>query len=159
MAAIITPRQESFSNPRALRPTPRPKLVVVPGGGTGGASVSRPVPLAERIEAATGLRINPLALGAAVVITVVVMALSLAVGHGVFAGLAPAPPAAAGFSGASDAAAAVASTVVVQPGDTLWGIARRIQPNGDARSLVDALQAAHGGSAVLVPGERIVIPR
>jgi nucleoid-associated protein YgaU len=47
---------------------------------------------------------------------------------------------------------------VVQPGDTLWSIARRIDPGGDPRPLVDRLAAAHV-SAQLVAGEVIVLPR
>jgi len=43
-------------------------------------------------------------------------------------------------------------TVVVQPGDTLWGIAQRMSPNDDPRPIVDALTAAYG-SGPLTPGE------
>jgi LysM repeat protein len=49
---------------------------------------------------------------------------------------------------------AAASAYVVQPGDTLWSIARRLQPSGDVRSLVDAL-AARTGSASLQAGQRL----
>ena len=47
--------------------------------------------------------------------------------------------------------------VVVQPGDTLWAIARRLDPKGDVRVTVQRLTAAHGGST-LRPGERIRLP-
>jgi len=60
----------------------------------------------------------------------------------------PAVPAAATSGGAR--------VVVVQPGDTLWSIARRLQPTGDVRPLVDRLAAAHG-SAPLVAGDRIPV--
>ncbi len=40
---------------------------------------------------------------------------------------------------------------VVHAGDSYWSIARRFHPNGDVRSLVDRLSAAHG-SAPLQPG-------
>jgi hypothetical protein len=43
---------------------------------------------------------------------------------------------------------------VVQPGDTLWSLARLLQPVGDVRPLVARLQAEHG-SGPLVPGERL----
>lgn len=49
------------------------------------------------------------------------------------------------------------AVVDVQPGDTIWSIARRVQPSGDVRPLVDRLAAAHGGT-VLQVGERIVVP-
>ena len=47
---------------------------------------------------------------------------------------------------------------VVQPGETLWSIARRLDPGGDPRPVVDRLAAAHGGSQI-VAGEVIVLPR
>lgn len=46
----------------------------------------------------------------------------------------------------------------VQPGDTLWSIARRVQPAGDPRPLVDRLVSTHGGPTLYV-GERLVLPR
>ena len=50
-----------------------------------------------------------------------------------------------------------AATYVVQPGDTLWSIARSIQPTGEVRPLVDRLSAQVGGRA-LQTGDRIVVP-
>ena len=47
---------------------------------------------------------------------------------------------------------------VVQPGDTLWSIAERLEPGRDPRPVVDALAAARG-DAPLVPGEVIARPR
>ena len=38
------------------------------------------------------------------------------------------------------------SGYVVQPGDTLWSIARRLQPEGDVRALVHQLVAANDGA-------------
>ncbi len=46
---------------------------------------------------------------------------------------------------------------IVRPGDTLWGIASRVEPGGDPRPLVYRLQAQLHGCA-LSPGERIVLP-
>ncbi len=45
---------------------------------------------------------------------------------------------------------------VVQPGDTLWGIARAIAPGEDPRGLVHELADAAGGST-LEPGQQIII--
>ena len=53
--------------------------------------------------------------------------------------------------------AAGARVHVVQPGDTLWTIARSFQPTGDVRPLVARL--AHSrGAAPLQPGDRIAMP-
>ena len=50
-----------------------------------------------------------------------------------------------------------ASGYVVQPGDTLWSIARRLQPEGDLRPLVDQLVDLNGGTDLAV-GQRLPIP-
>ena len=49
------------------------------------------------------------------------------------------------------------AVVIVQPGDTLWSLAREVQPDGDVRPLVAQLSRAHGGSS-LRAGKRIVVP-
>lgn len=49
------------------------------------------------------------------------------------------------------------TTHVVQPGDTLWSIARRAQASGDIRPLVDRLAAQTGGRPLQV-GDRITLP-
>ena len=49
------------------------------------------------------------------------------------------------------------STYVVRRGDTLWSIARALQPEGDVRPVVDALAAARQGRPLEV-GETIVLP-
>ena len=48
-------------------------------------------------------------------------------------------------------------SVVVQPGDTLWGIASALAPEGDPRALVDQLSDLAGGSQVQ-PGQQLVVP-
>ena len=49
------------------------------------------------------------------------------------------------------------TTYVVQPGDTLWQIARALQPSGDVRPLVQRLGAARGAEP-LRAGERLALP-
>jgi nucleoid-associated protein YgaU len=51
----------------------------------------------------------------------------------------------------------VSGVRIVQPGDTLWTIARSFQPEGDVRPLVARLAKAQGG-APLQPGQRVVLP-
>ncbi|MGH9246934.1 MAG: LysM peptidoglycan-binding domain-containing protein [Acidimicrobiales bacterium] len=51
-------------------------------------------------------------------------------------------------------AATVGDAYVVQPGDTLWAIARRLDPDGDVRATVDRLVGVHGSTTVTV-GDRI----
>ena len=43
--------------------------------------------------------------------------------------------------GAGPTQAIAAHVWIVQPGDTIWGIARTVQPSGDIRPLVDALSS------------------
>ncbi|HUQ62716.1 MAG TPA: LysM peptidoglycan-binding domain-containing protein [Acidimicrobiales bacterium] len=50
-----------------------------------------------------------------------------------------------------------APSYVAQPGDTYWTIARRLDPDGDPRPLVDRLVASNGGTA-LQAGDVIVVP-
>ena len=45
----------------------------------------------------------------------------------------------------------------VQPGDTLWSIARDSRPEGDVRPLVDRMSAERRGRPLVV-GERVAVP-
>lgn len=60
---------------------------------------------------------------------------------------APAPTPAAHGAGAG-------LVYVVQPGDTVWSIARKIDPTGDTRETVDRIVHLNG-SASLQPGQRL----
>ncbi|NNN20380.1 MAG: LysM peptidoglycan-binding domain-containing protein [Acidimicrobiales bacterium] len=46
--------------------------------------------------------------------------------------------------------------ITVQPGDTLWSIAQRVEPGKDPRPLVDLLNSATGGKPI-DPGQQIVL--
>jgi nucleoid-associated protein YgaU len=50
------------------------------------------------------------------------------------------------------------TSYVVQPGDTLWSIARSLQPDGDVRPLVHGLLDGNGGAAALSVGQVLVVP-
>jgi nucleoid-associated protein YgaU len=69
----------------------------------------------------------------------------------------PALDAAATSGSAAATARHAASGYVVQPGDTLWSIARRFQPDGDVRPLVDQLVDLNGGPDLAV-GQWLPIP-
>ena len=69
----------------------------------------------------------------------------------------PVPALDATAGSAATAARRAASGYVVQPGDTLWSIARRLQPEGDVRPLVDQLVDLNGGTDLAV-GQRLPIP-
>ncbi|HXW39302.1 MAG TPA: LysM peptidoglycan-binding domain-containing protein [Acidimicrobiales bacterium] len=59
--------------------------------------------------------------------------------------------------GSAPAGTGHAAVYVVQPGDTLWTIAERVDPSGDPRPLV-ARMAARLGTDEVVPGEQITVP-
>jgi hypothetical protein len=46
---------------------------------------------------------------------------------------------------------------IVQPGDSLWTIAQRLDPGSDPRPVVARLAAQVGGDSV-VPGEHLILP-
>ena len=147
MAAIIEPRRTSAPAHRlAPRPPARPALRLVPASG------GRPVDVP--LDAPLSLGLGASHLIAAVVAMAVVLVAALAIGNGTLAALAPAPP---GASAAAVTADPAAPTVTVEAGDTLWTIARRLQPTGDVRPMVDQLVALNGNGP-LQPGQEVVIP-
>lgn len=51
------------------------------------------------------------------------------------------------------------ATVVVQPGESLWSIARVLAPGEDPRGMVHRIQELNGiGDWPIVPGQRLVVP-
>jgi LysM domain len=96
--------------------------------------------------AARPLRLTRRGLAAAVVATLLLGALLLMVAR-LSAGTAPAAP--------SVPAGAV---MTVQPGDTLWSIAQRAEPNSDPRPVVDHLRKVnHLNSVALSPGQTLKV--
>ncbi|MEO5680507.1 MAG: LysM domain-containing protein [Acidimicrobiales bacterium] len=122
----------------AITAHPSPRLTAMPRMFPSGPLAGRrqPSAVARRSLAAV-------ALVAAVVGTLL--------GAGSLAGAEQAKPAPSDGAAATESAGA---THLVQPGDTLWSLARRLQPDGDVRPLVARLRAAAGGG-LLVPGQRI----
>jgi hypothetical protein len=59
--------------------------------------------------------------------------------------------------GTGPTALASAHVWIVQPGDTLWGIATRVEPGHDVRPLVDQLSRQLHGQPLQV-GDHIVLP-
>ena len=120
----------------------RPALRLVHGG----AGPSRAVYRRRRLAAL-------LVLVAAVAVVALLLVPMVRAGMGALGGNPLTPAGAPAAPGLKPVAADV---VVVQSGDTLWSIARRLQPTGDVRPLVDRLAAAHGHGP-LQPGERLPV--
>jgi nucleoid-associated protein YgaU len=59
--------------------------------------------------------------------------------------------------GPAQATLSAHAVYIVQPGDTLWSIAERLDPAGDPRPTMTALSEQAGGDT-LRPGERLILP-
>lgn len=130
MAAI------AFSSLYQPRAAPRPRLVP-----TRSADHRPPSAAVRRRRAVTAL--------------VALAALGALLGVGSLAGAEQVPPASEPDPGR--AVPVVSRLHVVQPGDTLWTLARSLQPDGDVRPLVARLRAVRG-EGPLLPGERLRLP-
>jgi hypothetical protein len=111
-------------------------------------SVRRRVRTTRRIRR----RRTAVALLVAGVVTVLCLPVSAVAGRA-----ASTPSAGAAAGAAASATQAGTSTYVVQPGDTLWSVAERIDHGGDPRALVAALENRLG-TATVHAGERIQVP-
>ena len=141
MSATATLRLQPTTIPPGPSGPPRPQLRVLEGGRAPTQLAQRAIYRRRRVVALA------LVLGLVVGLTLLATA---AVAR--FAGGAPS---AAG--GPSSGALAEASTVVVEPGDTLWSIAAAVAPDADVRITVDQLLALNGSSPI-VPGQELILP-
>ncbi len=137
LVALEAPEEEDPVAPAVAHPTTAPLPRRLPTGRPAGRS--QPSAAARRLRAAVAV--------------LAVAAVGTLLGAGALAGAEQAPD--PGAPTPADQGRAVdAGLHVVQPGDTLWSLARRLQPEGDVRPLVARLRAGAGGGA-LVPGQRI----
>jgi hypothetical protein len=139
-------------------PPSRPALRVIPGGKEAALRV-RQAPAVYRRRRLAVLVVAGLLLAAAVIGAVAATALTATPAAPAATGSSSADPAGrvgpAGSAGAAAPDAATAGDVyVVQPGDTLWGIAASLGTDGDIRALVDDL-AALAGPGPLEAGTRL----
>jgi LysM domain len=127
----------------------------VPGAGR---PVVRPLPdRATRVrrlpDRATRVRRRRLV----VLVGLVVLTIALVAGVRALASLSAVPSSPAPTPVDGGTAPVPGRTYVVQPGDTLWSIARRVAPDRDPRPVVDALRRANGGPDLQV-GSSLTIP-
>lgn len=58
-----------------------------------------------------------------------------------------------------DAGVPATAVVVVQPGESVWSIARTLDPGADPRELVARIRELNSlASGVVVPGQSLVVP-
>lgn len=166
MAAVIAPisTRSGSLRPAAPAPTPaRPPLQLIPGGRQAARDHARHLRRAQPVHPSVYLR-RRLGFGLAALCLVAIAYLAIT-GLGVVvrgetgrAGpgtstSAVADPGAAAPAGVTSPAG---TTYVVQPGDTLWSIARSLHPSRDIRAVVDDL-ASRAGPGPLQSGQRLSV--
>jgi nucleoid-associated protein YgaU len=135
---IAAPRLRPASVPPGPHAPQRPALRVLEGGRSPAGHARRAVYRRRRLTV--------LAILVAVVAAILLLAsavLARVAGDGT-------PDPVAGSSSAAE-------VHVVQPGDTLWSIARSLEPEGDVRLVVDRLVDLNGGAPITV-GQQLVLP-
>jgi len=149
-------------NPTAINPT---RLSTTAGRGAHPAPWNRPgafeprprhlrlVTESERVERPRpSHRLQGLALGLGLAVLVALASVGVLAFLGADAA-ASTPASTTGATAVAVAESAAPRWVVVQPGDSLWTVARRLQPSGDVRALVDRLAERAGAS--IIAGQRI----
>jgi len=159
MAAVIAPYPRSTPVHRPGSAPSCPPLRVIPGGRQAArayARQARPVHPVRLVHPAVYRRRRlGVALGLVSAFFVAYLALmGLGVVFGDGAAHADARPSTGAAASATAGVPAPSTTYVVQPGDTLWTIARHLHPSGDIRALVDTL-STRAGSGPLQSGQRL----
>lgn len=156
MAAVLSPRTDlaPWNDPAERGRAPsRPSLRVIEGGRVDPSHAVRPVS-APRPSSSHPLTVVVGGLALAVVLALAMLGAVRLLGADAAAS-GPASTAGELASVGAGASTSPAPTVVVAHyGDTLWSIARKLQPEGDVRPLVDEL-AARAGGADIAAGDRI----
>jgi len=129
------PRLRPTTVPPGPGPSARPVLRVVVGGRDPERLARRAVYRRRRLVAAA--------------LAVVVLATTILLASAAWARVA-------GGGTPASVAGATSSTYLVQPGDTLWSIARELAPGADVRLVVDRLVDLNG-KAPLQVGQRLVL--
>jgi hypothetical protein len=132
-----TPRLQPTTVPPGPGAPRRPALRVIEGGRAPGRQAQQAVYQRRRIVA--------VALAGLLVAAVLLLASA-----------AMARPAGGGAP-ASAAGSSAPAIHIVQPGDTLWSIARQLDPGADVRLTVDRLVDLNGGAPLQV-GQRLLLP-
>jgi nucleoid-associated protein YgaU len=160
-SAFTVPSRRGPSRVGACRPPAppaRPEMPTRRAGARPGGRATAPMapssnrsPLARRSAssplATAGLRLTRRARRLAVV-------LALAAGVALGSWVGPLVG-----DGGDDLRLAGGSSVVVQPGDTLWSIASALRGEGDVRVLIDEIQELNGlQGAELRPGQALLLP-
>lgn len=116
------------------------------------ATISIPAPAMSRPASRTSTPVRLTARGRRLARTVVVLLAVLTVLAFGFAGRMPA-------GAGADAPVSATSTVIVQPGQSLWEIARSVAPQDDVRATIDRLVSLNNLESTSVrPGQKLVVP-
>jgi len=138
------PALAPWNRPGAFEPRPRHlRLVTEAEPARRTEPTDRPAP---------SRRLRGLALGLGLAVLVALASLGILAFLGADAA-ASTPASSTGATAVVVAEPSAPRWVVVQSGDSLWTVARRLQPSGDVRALVDRLAARVGASIVV--GQRI----
>ncbi len=159
MVAIQSLTAPEVAPRRHLAPVPaldgRPTLVLLQGGLADPATRPSSQVYRRRRVAALVL-VVALVVGAAVGVVAGLQVLGGSAGSGPLTAPAAATSAGAPAVVEPSTIAPGATSLVVGPGDTLWGLARQLTPpGGDVAATVDRLVARNGGIASVEPGMRL----